>query len=76
MQACYALTAELLARDPHALEAMPAHVAASLELGKKNELFLRSHKYANNSSGSITCLRGTACSMAAEMRVQSQLPAG
>lgn len=43
-QACYALTAELLARDPYALEAVPAHLAASLELGKKNELFLRSHK--------------------------------
>ena len=45
-QACYAMTEELLARDPYALEAMPAHLAASLELGKKNELFLRSHKYA------------------------------
>lgn len=44
VQACYALTAELIARDPYALEAMPLHLAASLELGKKNELFLRSHK--------------------------------
>ena len=44
VQASYALTAELLARDPYALEAMPVHLAAALELGKKNELFLHSHK--------------------------------
>ena len=44
LQACYALTAELIARDPFALEAMPLHLVASLELGKKNELFLRAHK--------------------------------
>jgi len=44
VQVCYALTAELIARDPYALEAMPLHLVASLELGKKNELFLRSHK--------------------------------
>ncbi len=50
-QACYALTAELLARDPYALEAMPAHLAASLELGKKNELFLRSHKWVKTPQG-------------------------
>ncbi len=66
VQACYALTAELLARDPYALEAMPVHLAAALELGKKNELFLHSHKYANISPGSIVCLPDSLQSAATE----------
>ena len=61
-QACYALTAELLARDPYALEAMPVHLAAALDLGKKNELFLHSHRYANTPSSKL-CL-AMQCKMA------------
>ncbi len=44
VQECFALTSDLLERDPYALEAMPVHLAAALELGKKNELFLKAHK--------------------------------
>jgi anaphase-promoting complex subunit 6 len=44
LQECYALTSELLEKDPYALEAMPVHLAAALELGKKNELFLKAHR--------------------------------
>lgn len=44
VQECHALTSQLLDQDPYALEAMPVHLAAALELRKKNELFLRAHK--------------------------------
>jgi hypothetical protein len=41
---CYRLTAAALERDPYATECLPPHLASALELGKKNELFLRGHK--------------------------------
>ena len=44
VQESFAVTSELLERDPYALEAMPVHLVAALELGKKNELFLKAHK--------------------------------
>lgn len=44
MQECHALTSQLLDQDPYAIEALPVHLAAALELRKKNELFLRAHK--------------------------------
>ena len=43
-QDCYAGTSELVAQDPYALEAMPLHLACAVELGHKNDLFLRSHR--------------------------------
>ena len=45
MQDCYAGTSQLVAQDPYALEAMPLHLACAVELGHRNELFLRSHRY-------------------------------
>ncbi len=47
-QEAFALTAGLLERNPYALEAMPVHLTAALELRKKNELFLRGHRRAPN----------------------------
>lgn len=44
VQDCHALSTQLLDQDPYALEAMPVHLAACLELRMKNELFLRAHK--------------------------------
>jgi anaphase-promoting complex subunit 6 len=41
---CYRLTAAALERDPYATECLPPHLASALELGKKNELFVRGHK--------------------------------
>lgn len=41
---CYALTSRLLERDACALQALPAHLVAALQLGKKSDLFLRGHK--------------------------------
>lgn len=43
-QEAFALTSGLLAGNPYALEAMPTHLTAALELRKKNELFLRGHR--------------------------------
>jgi hypothetical protein len=40
-QEAYAITQELLTRDPDALECLETHVVAALQLGRKNELFLR-----------------------------------
>jgi len=37
----YQLTSALLAQDPYATQALTTHLAAALQLGKKNELFLR-----------------------------------
>lgn len=48
MQECYSLTSSLLEHDPYAIEVYPVHITASLELGKKNELFRRAHKYASS----------------------------
>ena len=45
MQECFALTSQLLSRDAYALEVFPVHIAACVELQKKNELFLRGHRY-------------------------------
>ncbi len=33
----------LLEKDPYHLTCMPLHIGAALELGRKNELFLRAH---------------------------------
>ena len=38
------MTSEVLKQDAYALEAMPCHLAAALELRKKNDLFLLSHR--------------------------------
>eukprot|EP00891_Asterochloris_glomerata_P009640 jgi/Astpho2/9640/e_gw1.00146.47.1_t len=43
-QECFALTSQLLSRDAYALEVFPVHIAACVELQKKNELFLRGHR--------------------------------
>ena len=43
-QEVFGLTFALLERNPYALEAMPVHLTAALELRKKNELFLRGHR--------------------------------
>lgn len=40
----YELTSALLRRDPYCLATMPTHLASALELGLKNELFLRAHR--------------------------------
>ena len=45
-QEVFGLTYALLERNPYALEAMPVHLTAALELRKKNELFLRGHRHA------------------------------
>lgn len=45
-QEVFALTHALLERNLYALEAMPVHLTAALELRKKNELFLRGHRCA------------------------------
>jgi anaphase-promoting complex subunit 6 len=37
----YQLTSVLLGQDPYATQALTTHLAAALQLGKKNELFLR-----------------------------------
>ncbi|CAM6099881.1 unnamed protein product [Calypogeia fissa] len=42
-QRCYETTKALLEKDPYHLYSMPLHLGAALELGKKNELFLRAH---------------------------------
>ena len=45
MQECFQLTTFVIERDAYALEAMPLHFTAAVELKKKNELFLRAHRY-------------------------------
>ncbi|KAJ7299336.1 hypothetical protein O6H91_Y249500 [Diphasiastrum complanatum] len=42
-QLCYEVTKSLLEKDPYHLKSMPLHLGAALELGRKNELFLRAH---------------------------------
>ncbi|KAL2620164.1 hypothetical protein R1flu_000369 [Riccia fluitans] len=42
-QRCYESTTALLEKDPYHLRCMPLHLGAALELGRKNELFLRAH---------------------------------
>jgi hypothetical protein len=37
----YQLTSSILSQDPYATQALSTHLAAALQLGKKNELFLR-----------------------------------
>ena len=44
LQDCYEGTSRVVAEDPYALEVMPLHLACAVELGQKNELFLRSHR--------------------------------
>jgi hypothetical protein len=50
-EACYQLTLRIMQADPYALECLPAHVGAALQLGKKNELFLRGHKLVQVRAG-------------------------
>lgn len=37
----------MLERDPYALEVMPLHLTAAVELKKKNELFLQAHRHTS-----------------------------
>jgi len=46
MQECFGVTSFILERDAFALEAVPLHLTAAVELKKKNELFRIAHKYA------------------------------
>ncbi len=46
VQECFQITTFVIERDPYALEAMPLHFTAAVELKKKNELFLRAHRYS------------------------------
>ncbi|EIE23608.1 TPR-like protein [Coccomyxa subellipsoidea C-169] len=57
----HALTSQLLDQDPYALEAMPVHLAAALELRKKNELFLRGHKLVEEYPDRAVSWFGVAC---------------
>ena len=59
MQEVFGLTHALLERNPYALEAMPVHLTAALELRKKNELFLRGHRYAASGACSERSCAGT-----------------
>ncbi|KAK9847452.1 hypothetical protein WJX84_003493 [Apatococcus fuscideae] len=43
-QECYQLTTDILDRDMYAVECLPTHLAAALELCKKNDLFLQAHR--------------------------------
>ncbi|KAG0597202.1 hypothetical protein M758_UG320200 [Ceratodon purpureus] len=42
-QRCYDTTKALLEKDPYQLNCMPLHIGSALELGRKNDLFLRAH---------------------------------
>lgn len=55
MQDCYAGTSQLVAQDPYALEAMPLHLACAVELGHRNELFLRSHRCSVLPGSHLSC---------------------
>ncbi len=46
MQEAYKITMAILERDAYALEALPVHLSAALQLHKKNELFLCAHRRA------------------------------
>ena len=43
-QECHTLTTGLLGSDPYDTGCLPTHLAAALQLGRKNELFIRGHK--------------------------------
>jgi hypothetical protein len=43
-QRCYEVAQGLLETDPYHLTCLPVYLAATLELRRKNELFLRAHK--------------------------------
>eukprot|EP00959_Pyramimonas_sp_CCMP1952_P395992 8297020-Pyramimonas_sp.AAC.1 len=43
-QRAYDITRALLERDPYHTASLPVHLAAALELRRKNELFARAHK--------------------------------
>ncbi|KAH7292522.1 hypothetical protein KP509_29G072200 [Ceratopteris richardii] len=42
-QKCYETTKALLEKDPYHLKCIPMHLASAVELGRKNELFLKAH---------------------------------
>eukprot|EP00249_Psilotum_nudum_P014975 c25100_g1_i1 orf=111-1745(+) len=42
-QKCYETTKLLLEKDPYHLKCMPIHLEAAVELGRKNDLFLKAH---------------------------------
>lgn len=58
MQECFQLTSFILEKDPYAIEAMPLHLAAAVELKNKNELFLRAHRLV------YICLKSAAANIA------------
>ncbi|KAG1653808.1 hypothetical protein FOA52_007854 [Chlamydomonas sp. UWO 241] len=41
---CHRVTGGVLERDPYALQVMPLHLGAALQLGRKSELFMRGHR--------------------------------
>ena len=43
-QECHALTTGLLGSDPYDTGCLPTHLAAALQLNRKNELFIRGHR--------------------------------
>lgn len=43
-QECYNISSLVLERDPYCVEVLPLRLASGLELGKKNQLFLRAHR--------------------------------
>jgi hypothetical protein len=41
---CFRVTTQILHEDPYALQCLPLHLGAALQLGNKNELFIRGHR--------------------------------
>ena len=61
---CYSLTSSVLERDPYALPVMAVHLASALQLGRKNDLFIRGHKLAEEypqQVGVLRCARRGGC---------------
>eukprot|EP00775_Hariotina_reticulata_P001960 gene1960-2287_t len=57
----YQLTSSILTQDPYATQALTTHLAAALQLGKKNELFLRGHKLVEEYPDSALSWFGVGC---------------
>uniref|UniRef100_A0A383WBY8 Uncharacterized protein n=1 Tax=Tetradesmus obliquus TaxID=3088 RepID=A0A383WBY8_TETOB len=57
----YQLTSSILSQDPYATQALSTHLAAALQLGKKNELFLRAHKLVEEYPSSAQAWFGVGC---------------
>lgn len=73
-QECYALTFKLLERDPYHLGCLPTHLATCLQLGKKNELFIRGHRSVSGPSRSptaaVSCPLIAPAGLCVELRLQ------